>query len=213
MSELEDIMGGEKANDLPSSLAAPPTAEGGTNNDAIVDPTDDGIEIASLEVAGVIRDEYGNTWQVPGDNVEDLDDLYAGDIYKIPAAMEEKFHVQMIAISELKAYALRHFVPVLQEELGIPKELIKDMGSPLDKYHCVGDAIMVKIPRVIHDRIKELEVRETKERLIQMNPTQAMLKKGSRDGIIMSYEHKTSVNLADPNNRQGIFADEQGRVK
>lgn len=210
MSELEDIMGGKNTS---SSSEAPPLAESGTNNESTLKVDDDGIEVDSLEVAGVIRDKYGNTWQVPGDNVEDLDDLYAGDIYKIPPEMEKDFHVQMIAISELKAYALRHFVPVLQEELGIPAHLIKDMGSPLDKYHCVGDAIMVKIPRVIHERIKAMETKEVKERLINMEPTQEMLKKANRDGIMMSYEHKTSVNIADPTNRQGIFADEQGRVK
>jgi hypothetical protein len=189
----------------------PPEDE--TNNEGNAPSNNaDGLEVSSLEVAGVIIDDYGNRWQVPGDNVTDLDDLYAGDIYKIPKELEAKFFVQMIRVEQLKEYTLRHFVPVLQEELGIPKELVKDMGHPLDRYHVVGDSIMVKIPHEIRNMIEARKVRETKQRLLNLEPTEEMVKRAGVDAGMM-IEHKLGFTGADPAKRQGIFVDEKGKEK
>lgn len=170
------------------------------------------VEAKTLEVAGMIRDDYGNEWQVPGDNVQDLDDLYAGDVYKIPDSLSAKFFVQMIRVDELKEYMLRKFVPVLQEELEIPKSMIKDMGNPLDRYHVVGDAIMVKIPHEIRNRLEDRKVRTVKRRLMDLEPTAEMMKKAGIDSGMM-VEHKICFNIQDPRQREGIFVDESGNRK
>ena len=176
----------------------------------------EGLDIRELEVGGVkiegetIEDALGNKWQVPGDNVSDLDDLYAGDVYKIPSAMSEVFHVQMIRKDQLQEYLMRRFVPVTLKELGLPEELLKT-GHPLDSYHVVGDAIMVKIPHVINNRIQENKVKETKRRLMDLEPTPEIIKKAGIDSGMM-VEHRIGFTGADPTKRPGFYADETGKV-
>jgi hypothetical protein len=151
-----------------------------------------------LEVAGVITDDYGHTWQVPGDTVEDLDDLYAGDVYKIPEHLTKKFHYQLVPHVKAKDYAQRQFVPVTLEELNIPPEFKLNTGQPLDSYHNVGDCILMKIPRVIHERLQARKIKEVKKRLREMEPTEAMLKRAKESGVIMKVERQTGFTLAGP---------------
>lgn len=204
MSDIDDLL---KGADEPAK--AP---EDEANNEEIAPESNLGLEISSLEVGGVliedgyIKDDRGNVWQVPGDNVRDLDDMYTGDIYKIPPEMEKNFHVQMIRQDQLKEYMLRKFVPVTQEELKIPKELIKDMGNPLDRYHCVGDSIMVKIPRVIREKLIQKRDNEVIERLQQLEPTKKMLEKAGQDGISLTVTHDRSYTPADVANRKPLIS-------
>jgi len=58
------------------------------------EPTeDDALEAKEIEVAGIIRDEYGNEWAIPADNVDDI-----GDIASNPFSVmkfDERFHYQI----------------------------------------------------------------------------------------------------------------------
>lgn len=195
----------------------PGEADVGTNSllDAFA-PPEEGLEIQGLEVGGVklegetISDALGNTWQVPGDNVSDLDDLYAGDVYKIPKSITDVFHVQMIRKDQLQEYLMRRFVPITLKELGLPADLLKT-GHPLDSYHVVGDSIMVKIPHAINNRIQEAKTRETKQRLLDMEATPETIKHAGVDSGMM-IEHRLGFTAADPAKRQGVYVNEQGKV-
>ena len=202
-SMIEELMNGSKAG--PGEV--PPDVK--TNTPPIASLASEGLEVESVEVGGVIIDKYGNRWQVPGGNTEDFDDLYAGDIYKIPKEMAETFHVQMIRVDQVHEYQLRGFVLVLQEELNIPLEMIKDMGHPLDKYHRVGDAVMVKIPHVINNMLQKRKEDEAKRRLLELEPTPEMLKRAGLDGILV--EHKLGFTGVDPAKRSLLNADESGK--
>lgn len=192
-------------------------AEVGTNNEENGQEVNSGVEFSSLEVGGVkiegktITDALGQTWQVPGDNVSDLDDLYAGNVYKIPESITKDFWVQMIRVDQLKEYMMRGFRPVQLKELGIPEELLKT-GSPLDSYHVVGDSILMKIPHAIRDRIEAAKEKETRDRLLAMEPTEEMMKRAGVDHG-MDIQHRLGFTKADPRARMGVYADDQGKVK
>jgi hypothetical protein len=156
------------------------------------------VEAKTLEVAGVITDDQGHTWQVPGDNVEDFDDLYAGEVYNIPNELTQKFHYQLVPHAKMRDYAQRRFVPVTLEELSIPAEFKANTGQPLDSYHNVGDCILMKIPRVIHERLQARKIKEVKRRLREMEPTEAMLQRAKQSGIIMKVERQTGATIVGP---------------
>lgn len=202
--EDEDTLIGDLISGKPGPAAVP---DDEANTPGTI--TNDGLEVSSVEVGGVIIDKYGNKWQVPGGNAEDFDDLYAGDIYKIPKEMSDVFHVQMIRLDQVHEYQLRGFVLILQEELGIPPEMIKDMGHPLDRYHRVGDAVMVKIPHIINKRLQQKKEDETRRRLLELEPTPEMLKRAGLDGLLV--EHKIGFTGADPATRGLLRADESGK--
>lgn len=167
----------------------------------------EGLDLSGkkLEVAGVVTDEYGNTWQVPADNVEDLNDLYAGNTYKLPEKLTSKFHVQLIPISRLQEYVARKFVPVKLEEVGIPKEFAPTTGKPLDSYHVVGDSILVKIPLEVFERLNARKIKEAKDRLAQLEPTKEMMERTANSGIITRVEREQSINYyRDPSQRPGL---------
>lgn len=193
----------------------PPVVDVGANSEVGLD-SNEGLTFNTLEVGGVkiegetIEDGLGNTWQVPGGNVDDLDDLYAGDVYKIPAEITDKFHVQLIRKDQLQEYLMRQFVPITLKELKLPVELLKT-GSPLDGYHVVGDAILMKIPHAINNRIQARKEKEVRDRLMALEPDEAQMKKAGIDAGLM-VEHRLGFTPADPGKRQGIFANEQGKV-
>lgn len=171
------------------------------------------VEGKTLEVGGVmIEDGLGNTWQVPAGNTEDLDDLYAGNVYKFPESLTKDFHVQLIPITRLREYVARKFVPVRLSEVGIPQELQATTGQPLDSFHTVGDSILVKIPRVIFDRINAAKVKEVKDRLAQLEPTEEMKKKAQQSGVVLRVERKQSADVyRDIAKRPGLGLEDGGK--
>lgn len=201
---------------------APPSTE--DNNTDPVDPANPSFAKAKLvEVGGVLMDEQGNTWQVPGGNVEDLDDLYAGDVYKLPRGYtgdinykpkageipaESMFFVQIVPIARHREFLTRGFALMKLTELGIPEELANTSGSPLDSYHVVGDTVMVKIPLLIARRLHERKIKEVKERLKEVEPTQEMMRKAQLDGVMTRFERKTDASLVDPSKRTPYFSEE-----
>lgn len=190
--------------------------EGEEKADNLVDltPSEDGIEVGEIEVAGVVRDKYGNTWQVPADNVEDYDDLYAPEAYaKLPDELTKVFHVQGVPQKQIQEYMARGFVPVRQEEVGIPAEARRMTGQPLDGYHVVGDMVLVKIPHAINDRIQAAKVRETKRRLTAIEPTADMVKKSAESGVATKMERTRSITPASMMPGKQLKADEQGNIE
>lgn len=185
--------------DMENAAAETPTPDDGT-----VGSVSDGLEIKELEVAGVITDRYGHVWQVPADNVDDLDDLYAGEPYKVPPELSDVFHVQLIPLKRLKEYQARNFVPVTLEEMAIPDELLKD-GTPLDRFHVVGDSILVKIPKIIKDRIDAKKIKEVKERLKEVEPTKEMIQRAQQSGFMTRIEKSTRVDQVDPSKREHLI--------
>lgn len=210
--KLDDLIGGDSPS--PNEFV-PDEADTPTSVNSVVDEVMDAstvVEGKTLEVAGVITDDQGNTWQVPGGNVEDLDDLYSGNIYKLPTKLTDKFHVQLIPITRLREYVARKFVPVKLTEVGVPLELQQTTGQPLDTYHTVGDSILVKIPREIFDRINARKVKEVKERLAQMEPTEEMIQRTKNTGVVTRVERQQSVDYyKDPSKRPGLGLEDGGK--
>jgi hypothetical protein len=219
MGTMEELLEGEGAspNEVGAEVGAKDTAQVTFPfAEAGEAPSAEGaLEFKKIEVSGIaiegetISDGLGNTWQVPALNTEDFDDLYAGDVYKVPKSILDVFHVQMVPVSRLTEYRMRQFVPVTLNELGIPAELALTSGSPLDGYHVVGDSVMVKIPRVIFDRIQERKNKEARRRREEMEPTKEMIRKAEESGIMSRVTRQTSATLVDPNNRLGLGLEEK----
>lgn len=173
-----------------------------------------GISVGEIEVAGVVRDKYGNSWQVPGDNVEDFDDLHAGDAYsaeKLPKELVETFSLLTVPINRVQEFAGKGWVAVRNEELAIPQEVLRMTGSPLDGYHQIGDAILMKLPKRLHEWRNKKKDEETKRRLAETEPTKDMIERAAKSGLHARSEIKHGVVGADPANREGVFADNDGR--
>ena len=199
-------------------------------NDAPPPNSEEGVEFGIVEVGGVLRDKFGNTWQVPGGNVEDIADLYKGNVYQAPRGFTfdvsykhdprvkghdipeaQMLYLQLVPTARIREYTSRGFVPVLLSEVGVPEEFANTSGSPLDKYHCIGDAVLVKIPLLIARAIKQASINETKRRLKEIEPTKEMMEKARLDGVATKIEQSRAFDLANPETRQGLYAPEEKR--
>jgi len=143
------------------------------------EPTeDDALEAKEIEVAGIIRDEYGNEWAIPADNVDDI-----GDIASNPFSVmkfDERFHYQIEPLGKVEQKRLEGFVPVLREEVGISKTLDIEYGKPTSNYVQYADSVLMKIPKVLADRRYARKARIAKEVVEQTEPTAEMLSRKPR---------------------------------
>jgi hypothetical protein len=131
----EDERGGEAA----------PAAGGAT-----VPPIPDGINVMSVEVAGVYVDSRGNKWTVP--EKEEVDIRYKSK-FTIPRP-DPLMSYQFIRKEELTEMMGEQWVPVTREEIGVANFRTEkdEYGDPLDRYHVIGTQICVKKPKVLVDR-------------------------------------------------------------
>lgn len=108
-----------------------------------------------IETAGIIRDDFGNSWTLPTNPElgEDLDFDYS------PLALpklDPRFHYQFVKTDKELAQSIsERFVPVRRSEVGLSglndsnlklKEYGVNTQSLEDPIHQVGDLTLVKIP-------------------------------------------------------------------
>jgi len=204
MSELTNLLNEDDEEVITNTGEQPP----------VLDDDDNSVELSQLEVAGVVRDKYGNTWQVPADNVEDFDDLYAPDAYaKLPDAITKDFHVQGVPMKRVQEYMSKGFIPLRLEEVGIPAEARRMTGQPLDGYHVVGDMVLMKIPHKLAQRIQLAVVKETKRRLASIEPTADMVRKSAASGVATKVERTQNYTPASMMPGKQLKADDQGNVE
>jgi hypothetical protein len=113
-------------------------------------PIPDGINVKSVEVAGVLVDAQGNKWTIPE---KDEVDVRYKSLFTIPRP-DPLMSYQFIRKEELTEYLGEQWVPVKREEIGVATFITEknEYGDALDSYHVVGTQICVKKPKVLVDR-------------------------------------------------------------
>jgi hypothetical protein len=184
---MEEILDGKSQEDIDKLEAAEPTV----NTPAGI--PGEALEFSKIEAGGIIKDKFGNEWQVPADNVEDFDDLHAPDFYaNLPKELTDTFALVGVPTAKIKDWMQRQYVPVHQSEIGLTEDMRRFAGSPTDSVHTIGDLTLMKIPKVIHERRQALKAKETKRRLDAIEPTAEMIKKAESSGIMTRVERKIS---------------------
>lgn len=154
------------------------------------------VEVDSISVAGVITDKYGNTWQVPADDVDDLDDLGAINPFE-RMTFDPAFHYQLVGVQHLDVKRMEGLVPVLKEEVGLPAELISEYGKPTSSVVQFMDAVLCKIPKKLADRRRAARVKEAQRALEGIEPTEAQLGRARRPGAPEMRSNKASMAKLD----------------
>jgi len=182
----EEILDGKSQEDIDKLEAVKPTA-----NTPTTGIPGDALEFSKIEAGGIIKDNFGNEWQVPANNVEDYDDLHAPDFYaNLPKELTDVFDVVGVPTAKIKDWMQRRFAPVFQSEIGLSEEMRRFAGSPVDSVHTIGDMTLMKIPKVLNARRQNAKIKETKRRLDSIEPTAEMIKKAEASGIMTKVERK-----------------------
>lgn len=108
------------------------------------------VKVSEIQVPGIVKDDYGNTWTIPTDEMG-YDELLT-DPLKLPRK-DPKFHYQFVRQDQVTSKMTEDFRPVLREEVGI-KTIVSeaDLGGPQTSYHQVHDLVLMKIPKQLADR-------------------------------------------------------------
>jgi len=142
---------GAQGDDERGGEAASPDARGNA-----VPPIPDGINVKSIESAGVLVDSEGHTWTIP--EKDDTIDVRYKSIFAIPRPdplMQYQFIRRDGPDEELSEMMGEQWVPVTRAEIGVAQfktEAGVEYGSPLDKYHIIGKMICVKKPKTLVER-------------------------------------------------------------
>lgn len=158
--------------------------------------TDNAVEVETISVAGVITDKFGNTWQVPAEDVDDLDDLGAINPFE-KMRFDPNFHYQLVGVQHIDVKRMEGLVPVLKEEVGLPAELTSEYGKPTSNIVQFMDAVLCKIPKVLADRRRAARVREAQRALEGIEPTDAQLARARRPGAPELRSNKASMAKLD----------------
>lgn len=129
-----------------------------------------GLEVLeSITVGGVkaqvVEDGLGHVWTIPAEAVEDMYD-HVNIFEAIKHRFDERFHYQLEPRSNVGRKMLEGFVVVTKEELGLPGTLVMEYGQPVDTTFAVGDAVLMKIPKLLAERRlhkREERIREVRD--------------------------------------------------
>jgi hypothetical protein len=123
---------------------------GGGSATTVVPPKPDGINVKSIEVAGIHIDSEGHEWTIPE---KDNFDVRYRSKFEIPRP-DPLMGYQFIRKEELTEMMGEQWVPVTREEIGVAvfKTEKDEYGDPLDRYHVVGTQICIKKPKILIDR-------------------------------------------------------------
>jgi len=139
------------------------------------------LEVEEVEVAGIIRDKQGNVWAVPADSTEELEDLN----FKGPFAhlkYDDVMYYQLIRLDELESKRTEGFVPVTKSEVGIDEGLLRDVGKSVSSYVQYVDTILVKMPKVIADRMQARKAKVAQQIVDATMPDPEVLVRARRAG-------------------------------
>ena len=147
---------------------------------------DEGVDVQTIEVAGlgaeVLDDGFGRVWNIPAENLDDNTDLANTIFDEIIKKLDPRFHYQLVGAKDWGKYKLQDFAIVSKKELGLGNDLVIEYGKTLTDDFAVGDAILVKIPKVLAmRRIKRRQdLIEQYKNLTEPNPD--MLTRAARSG-------------------------------
>lgn len=165
---------------------------------------DRGLEINDIEVAGVVKDRYGNTWAIPAESEDDLSNYDpSGPFGKIQ--YDPAFHYQLVREDEVMRKKTEGFVVCTLEELGLEAFTVPgapDHGTPTTAIFHQIDAVMVKIPKVLADRRQKRKEQVAREVREAIEPTEEML---SRAGLTGGRKTRPSDAVAEAQ-AQGMAA-------
>lgn len=170
--------------------------------------TDDGEVVASrVEVAGIVKDDYGNEWTIPADEMS-YDELLT-DPLKLPHK-DPRFHYQFVRRDQIVAKATEHFKPVTRAEVGI-QDIVSsssdtnshestplDFDSAVGPYHWVHDLLCMKIPQVLADRRYAAAKRFADEAVKQIREPERLEKAGREDYRMAQSSEPFRVEASDP---------------
>jgi len=114
------------------------------------------VEAAEIATAGLVTDDFGNSWTLPVD--AELGEDYSAEYSPIALPhTDPRFHYQFERSDRIGWAVSEQFVPVRRSEVGLNG--ITDANSKLKEYgvhaddgdcvHTVGDLTLVKIPKEI----------------------------------------------------------------
>lgn len=158
-----------------------PEAEGDRGPYDPASKDEDVLRVSSVEVAGVLKDDEGNEWAIPADNVEDQYDLGTSNPFE-HLSYDPRFHYQLVRTDRVDQKKMEQFVPVKRREVNMPESLNQDYGTPTGSLVQYLDSTLMKIPKVIASRRQAARVREAQRVKEQTEPTSAMLARSARPG-------------------------------
>lgn len=142
------------------------------------------VDIEELETGGiVVRDGEGNEWTVAGDSTEDY------NYGKLPLELPRQlpgFHVEFCRPNQVADWMQKGFVPVTRKEMGVkelPADIARDYGTLDTSTYRVGDAVAMKIPKILADRRYAAKARAAKEIRDSAGPTDAMIASAKAHGV------------------------------
>lgn len=174
------------------------------------------LDASEIETAGIVTDDYGNTWTLPTDPDlgEDLDFTYSPlDLPK----KDPRFHYQFVKTDKELAWAIsERFVPVRRAEVGLHR--LNDANKKLGDYginpnsdenpiHTVGDLTLVKIPT----QFRELRLKRSAEEANRVkasiepprkgdNPKNRLREAHERDGQRLVEDIVSKAEIVRPRN-------------
>ena len=117
---------------------------------------EDGEVVASeISTAGIVKDDFGNTWTLPND--PELGEDYSAEYSPVALPKTDpRFHYQFERTDRLGWAIADQFVPVRRSEVGLVG--LNDSDNKLREYgvhtegsedpiHSIGDLTLVKIPK------------------------------------------------------------------
>lgn len=154
----------------------------------------DGVSAETIEVAGVVRDKQGHEWAIPADDTVDDWDEYS---FLGKLNFDKAFHYQLVAENKVDQHALKGFVPVTREEVGLPPTVSTDLGKPVTTIVHYMDAVLMKIPKILADRAQARKARTAKTIVDATEPTQEMLARAKAKGQRATTMRETRERLRE----------------
>lgn len=136
------------------------------------------LDVAQVEVPGIIRDDYGNEWTVP------TNDASFVELLTNPLALPKQnpeFHYQFVRNDQVTAKTTEGFRPVLREEVGVA-DIVIDANTDAShaSYHQVHDLLLMKIPKVLANRRYKAAARMCNEAVAQVGDPRTLAQAGGR---------------------------------
>ncbi len=152
----------------------------------------DGFDCNSIEVPGIMKDDQGHTWAIPAEGLTDRDDL--GELNPFGKLnYDPRFHYQMEHQDRVSQKMTEGFVPVTRQEVGVPPPVELEYGKPISDVLHLMDTVLMKIPRVLADRLQSRKARVAKSVIDATEPSREMLRRAGRN----KSKFKNNQNLTE----------------
>lgn len=138
-----------------------------------------GVECNTIEAPGIIKDDQGHTWAIPAEGLDDVgSDADLEPFGKLN--LDPRFHYQMEREDRVQQKMTQGFVPVTCEEVGVPPPVESSYGQPVSRVLHKMDTVLMKIPKVLADRLQARKARVAREIVDATEPSPDMLRRAGK---------------------------------